>query len=851
MSQELRNTPMADQYRRLKAEHPHALLLFRLGDFYELFGEDAVVAAPVLEVQLTSRDGVVPMCGVPHHALHHYLRKLMAAGFTVAIAEQVEDPKKAKGLVERRIVRTFSPGTYVPEVDEQTGVPRFAVLLRDRRGWALAVAELATGAVYLTEGEGHATGPVLEEWERWQPDEFLTNWEELRPALSGQGGAGSEWFQRRSEPIEPYLAERLGTNTLTAWGLEDHPRAQLALYILVRSLERGQSEPLSHLTALHWYEWQSAMRLPARTLRQLDIFASDGPSLYAHLNQTVTGMGARLLQEWLLRPLVDPARIAARARAIRHWSEASLERRRLREALRRVGDLKRRVARLALGLGTPRDLLGVRQALEAVAEIRELASGAGLVETSAEVLREGRWDDLRAQLGGLVDLPPLRWNEGGLIRPGVDARLDHLRQLLSDQRAALAQLEAEERERSQIRSLKVGYHRTLGYYLEVSRSQADKVPEDWRRRQSMAHTERYTSDRLLALESEIVGAEAESLVREGELARLMVEAVRQHAAGFGQLSDTLAELDVVTALAEVVVRHGYVWPTLHAGERPLRLVALRHPVLETVLHDYVASDFLPDPEERVTIITGPNMGGKSTFMRAVAQIAILAQIGMAVPCEEAELPCFDGIYTRMGADDDLVRGQSTFMVEMEEVAAILRQAGPRSLVLLDELGRGTATYDGMAIAWAVVEHLAARDGPTTLFATHYHELTELGDRLPTVFNRTAEVVPSPGGGVLFTHRILPGKAGRSYGIEVARRAGFPPTVLQRARAVLRRFEEAPAEPSPQQLTLFAPSPLCEEILEALKHLDPDELSPREAWRWIGQWHDRLTAKSEVSSEDAS
>ncbi|MBX5466740.1 MAG: DNA mismatch repair protein MutS [Firmicutes bacterium] len=841
---------MAEQYRRLKAEHPEALLLFRLGDFYELFGDDAVTAAPVLEVQLTSRDGVVPMCGVPHHALDHYLRKLMAAGFTVAIAEQTEDPKKAKGLVERRVVRTVSPGTFVPDPEEGQWVPRFAVLVRDRRGWALAVAELATGALYVTEGEGHPIPAVLEEWERWRPEEFLTNWEDLKPQLSGRPVSAGEWFGRRTEAAwEGYLAQRLGTQTLTAWGLGDRPRAQWALYLLVRALEVRQGRPLPHLTVLRVYDWHGGMHLPPRTLRQLDIFSDRGPSLFGHLNHTVTGMGARLLREWLTRPLCDPAAIRRRALAIRFWAEAGALRRRLRETLRGAGDLSRRVSRLVLGLGTPRDLRAVRAAVAAAMALGEWVPAEGLYEALRDEIDPRRWEALAQALDPLAEDPPLRWNDPGLIRPGADARLDRLRRLAADQRAALAELEARERERTQIRSLKVGYHRTLGYYWEVPRSQVGQVPPDWRRRQSMAHSERFTSEALLALEAEIQGAEAESLDREAAMAEAMVAAVREASEGLNRLASALAELDVLGALAEVVVRQGYTWPTILEPGQRMRITGLRHPVLETVLAEYVASDFEPEPEERVTIITGPNMGGKSTFLRALAQVAILAQIGMAVPCEMAALPCFDGIYTRIGADDDLVRGQSTFMVEMEEVAAILRQAGPHSLVILDELGRGTSTFDGMAIAWAVVEYLAGRDGPTTLFATHYHELTELGDRLQTVANRTAEVVPSPQGGVLFTHRILPGKALRSYGIEVARRAGLPPAVLTRAAAVLRRWETAgpQAAPAHAQLTLFAPNPLCEELWAALAALDLDELSPREAWRWLEMWRRRVIGRGAGAS----
>lgn len=837
MSQSSQATPMLIQYQRLKSQNPHALLMFRLGDFYELFGDDAVTAAPLLEVQLTSRDGVVPMCGVPHHALSVYLQKLMDAGHTVAIAEQMEDPRAAKGLVERQVVRICSPGTYVPE--DSAHIPRLAVVVRDREGWALAVAELSTGTVHLTGRAGHDSDRLLEEWARWRPDEYLTNWPDLVPKLSGREGEGGPWFPKPEASMERELAERLGTATLSAWGLDGNVRGWQALYAVFRYLEYSQRRRLTHLNAVRVYELEAGLRIPDRALRQIGVFSERGPDLYRHLNRTVTPMGARLLEYWLSRPLSDPAAIAARAERIRRWVDRPLERGSVRRLLRSAGDIPRRLARLALGLGTPKDLRQVLSGLDTARHIQPLLAEADVPWRGPDV-NDPRFAPLYQGLAELVEDPPVKWDEGNLFQTGADERVDHLRRLVDRQKEALAELEQNERVRSGLRSLKIGYHRTFGYYWEIPRSQADAAPPDWRRRQTMTNRERYTSDALLALEAELLGAEEERKRLEQTRAEALVARTQAVADVLGQVCDALAELDVTMALAETASLAGYVWPELGAPQ--VELAGLRHPVLETVLEDFVPNDFALSEHIRVSIITGPNMGGKSTFMRAVAQCVVLAQIGMGVPAQSARLPLFDGIYTRIGADDDIFRGQSTFMVEMEEVAAIMRLAGPQSLVILDELGRGTATYDGMAIAHAVLEHLARPTSPLTLFATHYHELTRSAEDWETVTNWTVEVLlEGPRGLPVFTHRLLPGAASRSYGVEVARLAGLPAPVLARARALLRRFESdnPPAAQGVEQVTLFAPDPVAEEIISTLKTWDPNEITPKAAWEWVEAWHRRL------------
>lgn len=836
-------TPMMEQYWRLKGENPGALLLFRLGDFYELFHQDAELAAPILDVQLTSRDGQVPMCGVPHHAVMGYVERLITAGHTVALAEQMEDPRQVKGLVDRQVVRIFSPGTFVPGDDP--AVPRLAVILREGRGWTLVVAEVATGVLYIADQDGLSTDRLQEHVARLTPAETLSNWPDALPEEAlGRMLDPAHWFgaTAKGAVLERELAARLGTATLAGWGLDRMPRAERALAILFRYLDFTQKRTVSHFSVIHRLDGAEGLRLSPAAAKSLDLVEDTGPSLFGVLNRTKTAMGARLLRDWLLSPLSDPPAIAARRTSIQRWQADPVGRAAVRERLARVGDMARRVSRLALGLGTPRDLAHLREALAAAEEIRERDA-----ETSADDDELCALSRLRDLLGRVADQPPSRFDDPGVIRPEVDPELDRARDLAGDHRAALAALEQRERERSGIRSLRIGYHRTFGYHWEVSRSQADRVPEDWVRRQSMTRSERYTSEPLMALEGEILASEEHARIRERALIEEVLAAIRESASLLNRLSEHLERLDVFTALADVAASRHYVWPHWVEGEGPaqIRLTGLRHAVLETVESHYVPSDFAPEPKKRVIVLTGPNMGGKSTFMRAVAVAVLLAHIGMAVPAETAELTPMDGIYTRIGADDNLFRGQSTFMAELEEVAYIVRKATDRSLVLLDELGRGTSTYDGLALASAVIDHLAQDPGPFTLFATHYHELTALAERRASVENWTAEVLVPAEGGLVFTHQVKPGAADRSYGLDVARLAGLPRIILERARSELRRYEATTRAPAgPEQLTLFRPDPLGEEIMNQLVHLDPDEITPRDAWHWIADWHERLHRAAE-------
>lgn len=829
-------TPMLEQYFRLKDEHPEALLLFRLGDFYELFDHDAKIAAPLLDLQLTSRDGRVAMCGIPHHALGQYAQKLLDSGLTVAIAEQMEDPSQAKGLVDRQIVRVLTPGTVIP--DDERSSPRLGVRYRHRQGVVAVVAELASGALHVAESSLNRTErqQLAELWALWDPDEYLTNDPEDNPGRGMRVDSGP--YFRRVDPLEAerLVQAKLGLSGLRRWGLEERTSVHDALVVLWRYLERLQRRSPIHLTDVRLHSLGQRVSLSPRTVRQLDLI--DGPhSLLAQIDLAVTPMGSRRIAEWVSHPLKDPIGILARQDAVTHWVNSPLERAELREWLGRVGDLGRRVARLTMGTGRPRDAAGIAEALKVLPliwqRVEEGGKGPRLEAEVVEGLRK-----LLPQVDVLADPVPARWEDSPLIRAGVSESLDRSRRLADDQRQALLGLEQQERKRSGIKSLRVGFHRTFGYYLEVTRSQAKTVPPDWHRRQTTAHTERFISDALGALERDIRDAEAALASEEKALAESLEENIRGAASLLTRAASWLADLDALTALAEASVKHGYHPPEI--TEDVVETRGLRHPVLERVLHDYVTSDLVLDSIHHTLIITGPNMGGKSTFMRALAQNVVLAQMGCWVAAEHFRAPLFDALLTRMGADDDLVRGQSTFMVEMEEVAAILHQASGSSLVLLDELGRGTSTYDGLAIAEAVVERLAMADGPLALFATHYHELTQLADQNPWLINLTVEVLEGADGPV-FTHRVIPGQASRSYGIEVARLAGLPRSLIRRAEHHLAQWEgrQSQFRAAEPQLDFFTPDPLAGPVLRALAGLNPDDLSPREAWLWIAEWHRRI------------
>ncbi len=821
-------TPLMQQWESLKDEAGDAWLFFRLGDFYELFGRDAEEAAPVLDVQLTTRDGTTPMCGVPYHALDTYVGRALQAGFSVAVAEQLEDPRSARGLVQRGIIRHVTPGTFVPD-DGEVG-PLVAVVER-QDAFGLAVVQAASGHVDVLEYRGRDAGDRLRrEWDRLRPAEVVG---ERRPeGVEAPTVVRPDLFSGR-DPGR-ILARRL-TAGLRTLALEEEPLAQRALLGALRYLEGTQRNVRPELLDYRRLTPAGVFFTTERTRRQLGVTAPDGPDLFKLLAETKTPGGLRRLRDWTLRPERDPSLIATRSDLVAAWKEALPRRSRLRQILQGVGDPERRLARVLLGVGEPRDLTRLTLAGQAARALAELvAASAHLLPFPIPNL-----DGAFSLLAKLHPDAGTSWDEGPLIAAGVSDVLDERRALVEDRRGALHALEAELRDETGIKTLKVGQHRTFGLFVEVPRAQLDRVPKEWRQKQTLVSAARFTLPRLEALAVSLEQAAAEVLMLEQNLAATVRAGLPDHIPALFQLAELLAVLDAVQALAEVADKNGWTRPRF--GESGFQVRGLRHPVVEHAVPSYVRSDLqLADPV-RSALITGPNMGGKSTFMRAVALNAWMAQMGGFVAAEDWEQPLLDGIFARVGADDDLAHGQSTFMVEMEEMAHILRHAGPESLILLDELGRGTSTFDGLALAWAILEHLMAdAPGPYTLFATHYHELADLtGEHLRAL--RTEGVVAE--GRLVLLHRVEEGITSESFGIEVAAQAGIPRSIVLRAGRLLRQWERVgrPGRLKGQhQVRLFEIDPVHDEIIREIRRLDPGRLTPLEALTLLTEWHGKLS-----------
>jgi DNA mismatch repair protein MutS len=854
-------TPMLQQYFRLKAEYPDVLLAMQVGDFYEFYGPDAEIAARELEIVLTGREdgsnGRIPMAGVPIHAYERYFAKLVQKGYRVAICDQIEDPKLAKGLVKRRVTRVLTPGTVVEDsmLDARANNYLVAAVLGDPIH-GLGVVDVSTGEFLTTEiaGEGRQQ-KLLDELFRLQPAEVLVpeDQEELIQTLREQLSATitpvplQEWVGREAREI---LLRHFGVESLRGFGCEEFTRGLDAAALALRYLQQNQMTALEHIRTLATYSVERFMYLDATARRHLELTQNlmDGTRRYtllASIDSTCTPMGARLLKRWLDEPLLEPDAIAARLDAVEVLAQQSIRRDALRQMLRPLADLERLAARASTGTANARDLVALRQSLqrlpalyaEADALLRELSQPPTLLATLAP--RLAPLSDLCALLErALVDDPPADLKSGGVIRDGYDPELDRLRQVRTDGKQWIAQLEAKERQRTGISSLKVGYNAVFGYYLEVSKPHLNKVPADYIRKQTLANAERFITPELKEQEAILLGAEERINALEFELFSRVRGEVARHTPHLQSLARAIAEWDVLCAFAENAVRYRYVRPVVDTEDR-IHIVGGRHPVVERFSEKpFVPNDCRLDPTQRLIILTGPNMSGKSTYIRQNALITLMAHIGSFVPAERAEIGLVDRIFTRVGARDELATGQSTFMVEMTETANILNNATPRSLVILDEIGRGTSTYDGLAIAWAVAEYLHAI-GCKTLFATHYHYLNELANRLEGVANYRV-AVKEQGDRIVWLHKVLPGGTDRSYGVHVARMAGVPPEVVQRAEQILREFErrgvqgavQPPTSDAPTirtkklQLTLFE----AEEhpVLEALRALDITTLSPVEA-----------------------
>lgn len=853
-------TPLRRQYLRLKHEHPGAVLLFRLGDFYEAFDEDAGIVSQVCDIVLTSRpvgkDERAPLAGVPYHAVDGYIARLVAAGHRVAIVEQVGE-QTSGGLMEREVVRIVTPGTLIePSLLDARRNNYLAAIALDGDRAGLAYVDITTGEFATTEMDGEgATGAAWEELARVQPAELLVGagWEEQARAwaLERSDGLGEritvlEPWRWEEESARRALQDHFQVASLTAFGCQELPLAIRPAGAIVQYLEQTQRAALAQLATLTTYSTSSFMTLDDATRRNLELVeglrsrAVKG-SLLGVLDLTVTPMGARLLRRWVLQPLLQVSEIKARQQALSVFFERPAASAAIHKALRSVGDLERLTNRAVQQVATPRDLLALRAALLAVpvlaAELEQAATSAAEDET-VRSLAAGL-DPCRdaVDLVGRAIAPeaPAAVRAGGIIQDGYSQELDEVKAAGRGAKQWVAELEKTERERTGIKSLKVGYNKVFGYYIEVTRANLAAVPEEYIRKQTLTNAERFITPELKEHESLILHAEERAAELEAALYRDVVQQVAECGSRMLGTAQAMAQVDVYVALAEVARRNRYCRPQLDDG-RAIEIVAGRHPVVEEALPDlgFVPNDVRLSPEEQVLIITGPNMSGKSTYLRQVALIVLMAQIGSYVPAAEAHIGAVDRIYTRVGAQDEITAGQSTFMVEMLETALILSQSTPRSLVILDEVGRGTSTYDGLAIAQAVVEyiHNNPRLQAKTLFATHFHELTALEEHLPRVRNYNVAVVEQ-GDRVVFLHKIVPGGADRSYGIHVAEIAGIPRPVVRRARELLARLESrgdvAPARnraPTAAQLPLFAATP--NPVVEELKSLRVDEMSPLEA-----------------------
>jgi DNA mismatch repair protein MutS len=909
------------QYAAIKKQYPNALLFFRLGDFYELFFDDAVVAARELQITLTSRnkekDQAIPMCGVPYHAAENYLSKLLRKGYKVAICDQMEDPRLAKKLVRREVTRVLTPGTALDSSIGSEDNNFLAALARASGAVGLAALDLSTGEFRATEFRGpEAERRILDELQQMRPREVLypsslplfdrvpTDAAAILPeaapssapntSLPAKPSTSSTNLPQDAErlrfaetPLEdwvfspdyavPLLENQLGVISLEGFGLQGKPAAATAAGAILHYVRSTQRGALQHVDRIGFYDRQEYLVLDAVTVRNLELveplFAGAGHevTLFRALDATITPMGKRLLRSWMLRPSIDAGEINHRLDAVEAGVKDFVAREELRRALGGVLDIERLLSRVTLETANPRDMLALCASLNRTPLIRSALSR----------LRSGRLQELHRLLDELADLreriektivpePPLTLNDGGVIQPGVDHELDELRGLSRNSKQYIAQIEERERKRTGIASLKVKFNSVFGYYIEISKANLHQAPGDYERKQTLVNAERFTTPELKEYEAKVLDAQEKIVEIERRLFAEMRGAIAGEAKRIRQTSLALAEVDVLASLAFIAQNRAYCRPQFiaaaaaghgknaaqldSAASDALEIIEGRHPVLElgelTGSNDrFVPNDLYMDSAgHSIILLTGPNMGGKSTYLRQTALIVLMAQMGGFVPARSARLPIVDRVFTRIGASDNLARGRSTFMVEMTETAAILNTATPRSLILLDEIGRGTSTYDGLAIAWAVVEYVHSNSRAKTLFATHYHELTEL-DRLEGVKNFHVSVRENPNaGGIVFLRKVEPGPADRSYGIEVAKLAGLPPQVIGRARQVLHEHEnaehQATAHLSPGagensgddgssfQLTMF--TPLSQKIVDRLKEADLDHLTPIEALNLLNE-----------------
>jgi len=869
------STPLMRQYAAIKKDHPNALLFFRLGDFYELFFEDAQVAARELQITLTSRNkekGIaIPMCGVPYHAAEGYIAKLIRKGFKVAVCEQMEDPRIAKKLVKREVTRVVTPGTAA---DTQLGAGEnnfLACIAGAKDVIGFAALDLSTGEFRATEFRGSdADRRIREELLVLRPREVLFAssmplFDQPRQQTAAPMAAAAprlaslENATWAETPLEdwvfapdyaiPLVENHFGVLSLEGFGLADRSAAATAAGAILHYIRSTQRGSLDHVDRVGYYERQDCLVLDAVTVRNLELLeplfsgGGDNITLFRSLDRTVTPMGKRLLRAWILRPSIDSTQIARRLDAVEIMVKDLVAREELRRSMEGILDLERLLSRVTLETANPRDMLTLAASFARLRAVRAALSGFSVARLQELHAQCDELPDLHDRITStLEDEPPITLNDGGVIRAGVDPTLDELRNLSRNSKQYIAQIEQRERQRTGIGSLKVKFNGVFGYYLEISKANLQHAPADYERKQTLVNAERFTTPELKEYETKVLDAQEKMVEIERRRFAELRAAIAAGARRIRQTALALAEIDLLASFAAQAANCAYCRPRFD-DSNDIEIVDGRHPVIEQQDLSGVADRFVPNDlylngtTHSVLVITGPNMGGKSTYLRQVALIVLMAQMGSYVPARSARLGLVDRIFTRIGASDNLARGRSTFMVEMTETAAILNTATPGSLILLDEVGRGTSTYDGLAIAWAAIEYIHANTRAKTLFATHYHELTELADRLSGVKNFHVTVKES-GGGIVFLRRVTEGAADKSYGIEVAKLAGLPVDVIHRAREVLAEHEAAEQSAvthlakdeakgsGPMQLTIF--TPLSQKVVDRIKETDLDSISPLEA-----------------------
>jgi DNA mismatch repair protein MutS len=863
---------MVKQYLEVKEKYPDAILFYRMGDFYEMFFKDAIIASKILDITLTSRDknkeDSIPLCGIPYHAASSYIQKLVDQGYKVAICEQMEEASKGKGIVRREVIRVITPGMVLEDDYLQPKANNFlmAISLGEER-FGLAILDASTGDFLATEV--NTAQSLLDEVMRTEPKEiiFPETAKEQAPAKHLMKAFPHALYSPL--PPEVFDGER-SRERLKAFSLlppEGKNQALQAVGAILFYVEETQKVQPGHLSRLEFYQVQDYMVLDETTRKNLELFEnlatrSRKGSLLEILDETVTSMGGRMLKRWLSSPLMDLDKINERLDKVSELKEKDVFRQRLRENMRQVKDIERLSARISLGIANARDLVALESSLNLLPEIKSIISPLEHESFKRYLPELDELPEIKNLLERAIeDNPPITLKEGGLIKKGFDSTLDRLREISREGKRWIADLETKERMRTGISSLKVRYNKVFGYYIEVTKPNLPSVPSHYMRKQTVSNAERFITQELQEYETQVLNAEEEKETLEYQIFLQVLEKVSAEVPKIQRIAQALAEIDVLSALAEVGERYGYNRPQFNEGDS-LAISEGRHPVLERMgLEErFVPNDLALNSEDRqILIITGPNMAGKSTIMRQAALISIMAQIGSFVPAKEANLCLVDRIFTRVGATDDLVRGRSTFMVEMEEVAHILRNITPRSLILLDEIGRGTSTFDGLSIAWAVTEYLHEESPwrPKTLFATHYHELTELALTRPRIKNFHV-AVKEWNDRVIFLRKLVEGGTSRSYGIQVARLAGLPPEVIDRAKEVLHNLEQGEFTEGgvpklaisrkkkstwdSHQRTLFQPP--ADPLREALKKIDPNQLTPLDALNILSELKARLSSEND-------